>query len=372
MLTVRLVPGPGSRRDFVPDVLMALGKSFECLERECQTSHAWRLAPLWLRAEEVRHLVVPHADRAAVILWSDLDELAKAAGVTLWLIVGRSFRLLDAQALGLPCSFSDVAAMLKALPSATDTATPPGPVAPLPADDFLTFRASCERLLTPERFQAVDTCYRSAFQRTASIDWTGEHPGQVNENTIADFLQRLTATAATSSETLVQLRAAQAALFRAGVLVRLVAPSGRRPAVSAIGLTVETASRLRRLVSPDLTAAAALGIACLRLARSRLSVGDLDPATLDSHPSLGALPAYGRSLVEAYRLARVAAGATAADPFFVTGAGTPAKEVHIERKVDRANRLTALGVPASDYSSWGSRRDWHWGVELPYPQPGRI
>ena len=86
VIVLRPVPRAIDLRDVTPDFLLALGKSVDCLRRERRTPEAARLLEIWLRAEGVAHVVLPHADRVSVFLWQDLDKLTARLGATLWII----------------------------------------------------------------------------------------------------------------------------------------------------------------------------------------------------------------------------------------------------------------------------------------------
>ena len=89
VIVVRPVPGVANLRQLAIEVLIALGKHYDALARERQGARPWRLAWLWVRAEQFRHVVVFYAQRLAPPLWHQLETAAAEAGSTLWLIPGR-------------------------------------------------------------------------------------------------------------------------------------------------------------------------------------------------------------------------------------------------------------------------------------------
>ncbi len=89
VIVVRPVPGVANLRQLAIEVLIALGKRYDALARERQGARPWRLAWLWVRAEQIRHVVVFYAQRLAPPLWHQLETAAAEAGSTLWLIPGR-------------------------------------------------------------------------------------------------------------------------------------------------------------------------------------------------------------------------------------------------------------------------------------------
>lgn len=86
VIVVRSVPGVANLRQMAIEVLIALGKHYDALARERQGARAWRLAWLWVRAEQIRHAVVFDAQRLARPLWHHLETAAGDAGSRLWLI----------------------------------------------------------------------------------------------------------------------------------------------------------------------------------------------------------------------------------------------------------------------------------------------
>jgi hypothetical protein len=160
VVVVRPVPGVAKPADLAADVLIGLGKRFDALTREKKQSDGWRLAQMWLQAEDTRHVVIVDADRLPTPLWSALRSLARSLQSRLWLIGSAPPSPDQAHALGRHASVG-LAEFLEALPGApTSTPEEQGVEGPIPDDNFLTFRASCWDLLPAERFRAVDRIYR--------------------------------------------------------------------------------------------------------------------------------------------------------------------------------------------------------------------
>jgi hypothetical protein len=347
---VRPVPTAFKPADLAADVLMALGKHFDCLERERRVRQAWELATLWITAERIGHLVVAHADDVAYALWEDLYHLCAAAGADLWLLAADTPpRTAIGETFDIPLRWTGPETLLDALPPAAPEASPYRPIAmPLPDDDFLTFRASCRSLLTPERFARLDDVYRHAYHRTAEQDWSTEDAitatGKVTSiEAVATYLDRLTSDIADRGGCLVRLRAAQAALFAAGILVRLTPEPAPKHSTPTLKLTEDVAGRLRRLVSPELCAAGALSAAGAADAW-RLTMTDIGAGRTAADSGIVAtLPAYARSLVRAQILARNLAGAKAGDPFFLNAESGPASKDSFRRLTAKAATLVGLG-----------------------------
>lgn len=177
------------------------------------------------------HLIIAHADHVSIFRWEDFYELARAAGVDLWLVMEDDSRCKSVPTLvTTSLQWTERASFLKALPlAACPRAQPYRPVAmPLPDDDFLTFRSSRRSLLSADRFAQVDG-YRRAYSRTAAEEWPTDGDEVESFKTAEIYLERLTADAHSLGECLVRLRATQAALFAVGILVRLSPTAGPEP-----------------------------------------------------------------------------------------------------------------------------------------------
>jgi hypothetical protein len=240
VVVVRPVPGVSELNHLAADLLIGLGKRFDALAREKQSRRAWVLATVWLQAERTRHVVVVDADRLPPSAWLAMTAFAQTTAAHVWFIASTQPPSPgQSKAAGTPPRVA-LADFLAALP----VAARPEPVrleGPLPGDDFLTFRASCRELLPMERFGVVDRVYRRFFVDTFNaltrLRRAGRRP---SEQWVLDHLRQAVSTASGPNETLVRLRAAQAACFRLGLLVNLV-PSLRPLPVSipSAGLTPE-------------------------------------------------------------------------------------------------------------------------------------
>ena len=163
----------------------------------------------------------------------------------------------------------------------------------------------------------------------------------------------LTARAATGAESLVHLRATQAAYLRAGLLLTLdpAALPGLDPVLGRPVLTRRVAARLRGCCTPTRTAAAALTLATGASAASltRLSVGDVaqDASTVCLDGLVVELPAYARSLVRALLVER--ATTLPHQPLFVYAsgqyAGRPLQAAALARDLARIAQHAAVTLP---------------------------
>ncbi len=234
-------PRPGATWPaLVEDLLRALGKHPQALTRERCTRHGLRLLRVWLRAEQVRHLIVLRAHRLPRSLLARLVELAADAGVTLWPVWHHR------DTAPLPHPRTGWAAVVDAL--LTGTAAAPCPP---------TGRAVHHATFAAARHEA--RTWRPDGHRLGwrlpptSHAWPGCDVGAL--------LQRLTIDAATPAELRIRLRAAQdgfAAEHR-----RLTLPELNPATLAVLGprLDPATITQLRQLVCPVTAAAVVLGLA---------------------------------------------------------------------------------------------------------------
>ncbi len=270
------MPGVADTRRLAADVLIAMGKHYDAISRERQSRHGWDLARLWARAERVMHLVVWDAHRLPAGLWNQLAVMAGECGAQLWMVArfeGEGKRRTRGEAR---CGPAELLSELP-VPSINERAFLDGDLV-LPQESFLTFRWACMQRMDPERFSQIDAVYREAHGATrAWLDGrrSEDRPGREE---VARQLRAITSACRSASETVVRLRAAQAACFRDGVLVQVddVGPHSE-PDIPAAGLGMAMAVRLRRLVTPSWACALALGAAGGLSTKSlaRLKIGNL-------------------------------------------------------------------------------------------------
>lgn len=229
-------PTPGATWPLmVRDLFEALGKPRDALDR-ARRGDAAALLRVWLRAEQVEHLVVLRAHRLHPTLLAALAELADATSTTLWPVW-----------------------------HATDPPPPgwAGEVWSWPrAVAALRGRPSPDR----SRLRSVDAIHRDAVaeaRREARLLRVGQprqrrftEPGCA----LGALLQRLTIDAATDAERGLRLDAAQAGFATEGLT--LVLPP-EADALSMLGPRIDArlVSRLRRLACPTSAAALLLALA---------------------------------------------------------------------------------------------------------------
>ena len=186
---------------------------------------AWGLAATWLRAHDIRALVVIGSQYASAALWRRLAALATEARLTIALI-GTSPRLTRAQRelLGGPITrwrADAFTSWISQLPPA-DRAPPRARRTPFPAvpvDELPFFRASCARLLGAEAFDVVDAAYRAAFRSTER--WLSNVARPLTEECTGAFLADLISDADGIHDQLTRIRGAQAAFWRARWLLKV-------------------------------------------------------------------------------------------------------------------------------------------------------
>ena len=352
---VRPVPGVTDTRRFAADVLIALGKHYDALTREHQNGRAWDLTRLWTQAEDIRHLVVCDAQRLPPELWDELTALTAGAGRRLWMIVRNEPGAPQGRAAAR-CGPND---LLSKLPVAavTDVTVLDDQVL-LPQESFLTFRWACSQRLSPQQFAQVDAVYVETYQATSTWLQCRRWRDRPTRQEVAGQLRAVTSTSRSSTETVVRLRATQAAYFCDGVLLHLDnAHLEQQPDVPATGLSPSVATRIRRLVTPTWACGLALthagGLNTTTLAR--LQVGDLQDdgqvLTLGDQPV--DIPAHAASLVRAQLLTRRHDGAEERDPL-LTHAGQAINATTLGRRLDNAARLAAVWRPQDE-----RRPPWH-------------
>lgn len=251
-------PTPGSAGLSVlgEDVLVALGKRPGGPAAEGVSRRAWELAGLWLRAEQVRHLVVLRAQLLPTPRWRELAELTASAGTRLWLVTNEPGR--DIGERGRPWRVA-----LSLLPAPRTTVD--GGFPEVPDVEFPLFRTAARRLLDPAGFARVDDVYRTTLAQAHDVARRWTRPGTVGRPVDARHgaavLQRHTIDATSTAEVLTRVRAVQAGFFTAGLFLQLPP----RPGLSAVRVNLAPrldptdTDRIRGLCSPS--AAAVLAIA---------------------------------------------------------------------------------------------------------------
>lgn len=229
----------GSWHSLIEDLLRALGKHPDALRREHLVRDAARLLTVWLRAEQVRHLVILRAHRLPAALLDGLAALLEDSDVALWLVWHHH-------------------------------TPPPAPYTTIPAADALAAllprpapRAqSSEAQVYLRVFQAARDEARQWRPDGRRLGWQVPYwlhawPGC----DVGALLQRLTIDAATPAEVATSLEAA-----RDGFAVEdrlLVLPEPAKVNLDHLGprFPDEIATRIREIVCPVTAASLVLALA---------------------------------------------------------------------------------------------------------------
>ncbi len=363
VVVVRPVPGVADTRRLATDVLIALGKHYDAIARERQSRHGWDLARLWARAERVGHLVVWDAHRLPPRLWDQLAGMAEECGARLWMVV-RPDSETHRSRRATRCSSAELLSQLPMAGTGVQASFDADLV--LPQESFLTFRWACMQRLSRAHFAEVDAVYLEAHRGTRASLESRRWRDRPSREEVARQLRAISSASRSPAETMVRLRAAQAAYFRDGILVQ-VGDVGQwgNPDVPATGLHPALAARLRRLVTPAWSCALALGATtgtCEKIL-AHLKVGDLNDdggrVTVAGEPI--DVPPHAAGLVRAQLLARNAEGAGDDEPLLVK-AGQAFEAAVLGRRLDNAARLAGIWRNAEE-----RRPPWH-----PAPTDGYV
>lgn len=241
----------GSWPVLVVDLLRALGKHPRALARERRTGDGPALLRVWLRAEQVRHLVVLRAHRLGRGVLDRLVELAADTDIRLWPVWH------DDGHLFLPYPSLDWAAAAALLHAERGTAVTAEAADVLYADAVTAGRHEA-RTWQPDG-------HRLGHQVPY---WEHAWPGC----DVGALLQRLTIDAATPTQLRARLDAAQVGFVAAAR--RLTLPEIDREDLAMLGprLAPDTIDRLRGLVCPATAAALTLALATDADARNMASL----------------------------------------------------------------------------------------------------
>ncbi|MGH9225930.1 MAG: hypothetical protein ACRD2W_19555 [Acidimicrobiales bacterium] len=341
------MPGVSRVGTLAADLLIAMGKHFDALARERHLRRGWELASLWARAERLRHLIVCDAERLPAALVSRTAELAAGTGAHLWLVARGATQPTIAEGLGRAsrCAPGELLGLLPVIDS-VEVPSIDCDIA-LPVDNFLTFRAACKRLLDAEQFAVVDAVYLDAHQSTREWLRRRARGERLGSEQVATQLRAVTSSSLSSAETIVRLRAAQAAYFLDGALVEVVDIRRLGPVdVADIGLSRRAASKLRRLVTPAWACALALanvgGLGPIDLARLNIDAVSPDGRHLKVGAQEYEIPDYAAGLVRAQLLDRADAAGRKGDTLLTDANDGRFDPAVLGRRIDRAMTMAAI------------------------------
>ncbi|MEU4377137.1 hypothetical protein [Pseudonocardia alni] len=220
--------------------LLALGKDRRALDA-AGPRRAPELLALWLRAEQIQHLVVlrAHLLRSATLL--ALDRLATTAGITVWAVAHGADCTVRGATSAAPVHWTAALVLLTAEPAAAGSRTATA------AELYRTVRDLARR---------AGRTWRLYTERTLIL------PRDVRPGcTLGALLQNLTIDAYDPDELLLRLHATRAGLRDEGLHLALPALEDNPRLLGYLGprFSADTLSRLRRLACP--TAAGALTLA---------------------------------------------------------------------------------------------------------------
>lgn len=319
VLVIRPTPGRGEG-GIARDILRSLGKRFDIPRTPRAAPQLLESARIWLRAEQIRLLIIMRANGRPTEDWQTLISLRDTGLEELWLILQDAPLQPDHRAALNAATYDEIAAqdMSGYLPRAPRDRPPdpaPGAHPPVPHADFVAFLARCSELLDDDDLKHVASTYRAAQQATGQ--WL-DRRSQTSPAEVFAFLGHL-ASVDSIDCALSRLRGAQARLLLAGLLLQIDA--GRfaawHDATPRIQLTAPISQLLRAFTSTPSTALAALSL-LTRWSPERLSsigIADIDADATElrgGHP----IPDHARALIRAHLLARAAVIATPDAPFF--------------------------------------------------------
>ena len=332
LLTVDITPGNRKTYELAKDVLKALGKRADATGAANTSHEAWFRACAWIVGERIHDIVVCRAHLVDGGRWRRLIELAAIADARLWLIVHRPSlnrgQKETARDWGIvTMSFPEFRRRWKAArPAGPKHAAPPPEFPKVPDEEFPTFLARSKVLLDPASFARVSDAYWTAHQQT--LLWFQQQAsasrGEVGDVAIAGFLYELLAPLGGLEERIVCARAAQAAAFLCGWLLRLDvrALAGGYLAAPVSDLDERAIGTLRLYGHPRHAAAALLSLAS-REPQSELTAMNLGDIEADGSSAriagrTVAIPDGARGIARAHLAFRLSEGAATGDPLFVS------------------------------------------------------
>jgi hypothetical protein len=204
------------------DLLAALGINHDVYGSGRRHGEDLAYARAWLTAHDVGLVIIRHADiLPSTEILDDLEHLSSSVGADLVLTcddtVGETLADWTTARGG---TITDLPALRDLIAKTTRTPrhVPPDPPVDfpqyLPRTDFYAFRARVRDVLPPEQFNLVDRLYRDTFRIIAATP-------PVTPEEAAATLTGLIAQEPSPGQALTIARAAQAALFTRGLLLKV-------------------------------------------------------------------------------------------------------------------------------------------------------
>lgn len=373
-LACPLAPRPQGKRERTQAVcdalLAALGKSNQLGGSQRNTREQLREVLAWPLAKNVSQLFVLDGHYVNAGCWTTLIDVAVEADMGL--AIGcdrRELRrghkdLLNAYAI----PWCDAEDLLAQMPSAAPAALPAAPAAPnaawppVPEAHFTMFAAELRDLSAPEqRHRAEAECTEAAALVHA---WVDEHQPLDGEE-LSQFLRDLVAGVPWTTQAVIRLQAAQAALFMAGWSVEVDFQLFLANAEATVSLIPEVTARLERYINAALPAAAVLSLRTRRSAEALTAVtlSDLaeDGSTVVVEGRRYKIPEHARGILRAQLWQRLLEGASEDAPLFrardSSSPETAAKGEQVQRLLETVTHRGGVRVtrPWSERRSRSSR-----------------
>lgn len=337
------------------DLLAALGINHDLHGTGRRHGEDLEYAHAWLTAHGVRLVIVRHADNipGAEIL-DDLHHLASGVGADLVLtcddtggealadwLTARGGTIADLATL------RDLIAQHARTPQGLPTDPPCDYPQYLPRAEFYAFRARLRDVLPPDQFALIDHVYCSTFQSIAS------DPPTTAEDA-ATMLTTLIAQHRTPGEALTVARAAQAALFTHGLLLKVHVDTLLHGVAAAQHRRMSPAEiRSLRAYRTSWRSAAAV------LYDANLSKDDIHALRIDQVTPHGDLvgtdhqPLHedARLYLRAQRVYRLITGATPVDPLI------PESRAHVTYALRRIGAELNLPAPTNHVPTKAKKAD---------------
>ncbi|MGY0498977.1 hypothetical protein ACWZHB_10825 [Nocardia sp. FBN12] len=182
IITVHPTPGTRGSAMLAHDILVALGRSARRLEGQHIGSErsAWIAVRSWIRADDVRRVIVLRAHRLSEAGWTALIGLWRDTGTQVVLVchgVGEEEALARFPDGVMPRVVHRADRVLRdrhARRSAPLASRTPRPLPMVPDTDVARFRADAFRRLSLEEFSRVDAVYRQGMD--AACRWSATLP----------------------------------------------------------------------------------------------------------------------------------------------------------------------------------------------------
>lgn len=237
----------------------------------------------------------------------------------------------------------------------------------LPDTDFFSFRADCRRLLDADDFAFVDRSWRAAYERTREKSWDAP----AGSGQVETFLRDQIFASQSAAESIVAVRAAQAALYLEWILVQVNLGHFLVDVAMESGAVHESDLAAVRIWGATHRTAAALIALVARAHASEIAEMEID----DIAPDGSAVRVRGRwwtcppsaqALLRAYRFSRLVAPRPGHQALFVQShtskqsvLGVPANRQNISWWLHRTAQETGLPVVRRRHNSRPAKpTDW--------------